>query len=135
MFAKFARSVSDFTATPMATAIAFILVLVWALSGPFFHYSEGWQLVINTGTTIVTFLMVFVLNNAQNRDTTAMNAKLDAIILAIDNADNQLLGLERQPELDSEAVRNSLNESIDEATRNLAKGAKPKEGRTSKRAK
>ena len=120
MFAKFARAVSDFTASPSATGVAFIIVLVWACAGPFFHYSDGWQLVINTGTTIVTFLMVFVLNNAQSRDTAAMNAKLDAIILAIDAADNRLLGLERQPELDSKAVHAELAKQIDNATKNVA---------------
>jgi low affinity Fe/Cu permease len=71
-----------FVASPAATAGAFAIVIAWALCGPVFHYSDGWQLVINTGTTIITFLMVFILNNAQARDTTAMNAKLDAIIIA-----------------------------------------------------
>lgn len=77
-FGVFARHVNRFVASPAATAGAFAIIIAWALCGPVFHYSDGWQLVINTGTTIITFLMVFVLNNAQARDTTAMNAKLDA---------------------------------------------------------
>jgi low affinity Fe/Cu permease len=104
-FGDFARSVNSFSASPAATGLAFVVVLAWALSGPFFHFSEGWQLVINTGTTIVTFLMVFVLNNAQSRDTAAVNAKLDSIILAIDSADNRLIGIELKTEAEAQAAR------------------------------
>jgi len=92
-FGHFAKVVNNFSASPAATFAAFAVVVVWALSGPAFHFSDGWQLVINTGTTIVTFLMVFVLNNAQSRDTAAMNSKLDALILAVEKADNRLIGL------------------------------------------
>jgi low affinity Fe/Cu permease len=94
-FSSFAQEVNAFCSSPSATALAFFVVIVWAASGPHFRYSQGWQLVINTGTTIVTFLMVFVLNNAQYRDTAAINAKLDGIIRAIDAADNRMIGLEK----------------------------------------
>src|SRR5450631_3715503 len=103
-FGVFARHVNRFVASPAATAGAFAIIIAWALCGPVFHYSDGWQLVINTGTTIITFLMVFVLNNAQARDTTAMNAKLDAIIIAMERADNRLVGLELKPESDARAL-------------------------------
>ncbi len=111
-FGAFARSVNAFSASPQATGLAFVIVLVWALSGPAFHFSDGWQLVINTGTTIVTFLMVFVLNNAQSRDTTAMNAKLDAIIFALDACDNRLIGLERRTEVEAKELSDVLEASV-----------------------
>ncbi len=103
-FGAFARAVNRFAASPAATFAAFVIVLAWALCGPAFRYSDGWQLVINTGTTIVTFLMVFVLNNAQSRDTSAMNAKLDALIIAVERADNRLVGLEYKTESDAKAL-------------------------------
>jgi low affinity Fe/Cu permease len=104
-FSEFARRANAFCSSPGATAFAFIIVIVWAACGPYYHFSDGWQLIINTGTTIVTFLMVFVLNNAQSRDTAAMNAKLDAIILAIESADNRMIGLEAQTDLQAQALR------------------------------
>ncbi len=107
-FSAFARHVNEFCSSPAATALAFFVVVIWALSGPHFHYSDGWQLVINTGTTIVTFLMVFVLNNAQSRDTSAVNAKLDAIIYAIEAADNRMIGLEKQSEVAAKTIREEV---------------------------
>jgi low affinity Fe/Cu permease len=113
-FARFARGVNRFVASPAATAAAFAVVLLWAACGPASHYSDGWQLVINTGTTIITFLMVFVLNNAQSRDTSAMNAKLDALIIALENADNRLVGLELKTEAESRAISSEIQASIAE---------------------
>jgi low affinity Fe/Cu permease len=113
-FAGFARAVNRFVASPAATAAAFAIVIVWALCGPAAHYSDGWQLIINTGTTIITFLMVFVLNNAQSRDTSAMNAKLDAVIIALENADNRLVGLELKTEAESRALADEIQASIAE---------------------
>jgi low affinity Fe/Cu permease len=113
-FTTFARATNTFVSSPAATAAAFVVIVIWAAAGPFFHYSDGWQLVINTGTTIVTFLMVFVLNNAQSRDTSAMNAKLDAIIHAIETADNRFIGLERKPPAIAQDVIAALPD-IDEA--------------------
>jgi low affinity Fe/Cu permease len=107
-FGRFARAVNDFSARPQATGLAFVIVLAWAIAGPIFHFSDAWQLVINTGTTIVTFLMVFVLNNAQSRDTAAINAKLDAIILSIDAADNRLVGIERKTDAQSKLIVDEL---------------------------
>jgi low affinity Fe/Cu permease len=113
-FGIFARAVNEFSASPQATGIAFIVVVAWAATGPMFHYSDGWQLVINTGTTIVTFLMVFVLNNAQARDTSAMNAKLDSIIRALDDADDRLIGLERRTESEAKALQEAIAEAAEE---------------------
>jgi low affinity Fe/Cu permease len=115
VFGSFARHVNEFVSSPIATGIAFLTVVIWALSGPHFHFSDGWQLVINTGTTIVTFLMVFVLNNAQSRDTSAMNAKLDAIIWAIEAADNRMIGLERRSEAAAKALHDEVVEQVDPA--------------------
>jgi low affinity Fe/Cu permease len=109
-FGSFARTVNHFVASPAATVAAFAIVVVWALCGPALHYSDGWQLIINTGTTIITFLMVFVLNNAQSRDTAAMNAKLDAIIIALETADNRLVGIELKPELDAKAICDEMHD-------------------------
>lgn len=81
LFAHFATKVSEWAGKPVIFILALIAVVIWAALGPFFDYSETWQLVINTGTTIVTFLMVFVLQNAQTRDTRAIQAKLNEIIL------------------------------------------------------
>ncbi len=114
-FARFARGVNRFVASPAATAAAFAVVLLWAACGPAAHYSDGWQLVINTGTTIITFLMVFVLNNAQSRDTSAMNAKLDALIIALENADNRLVGLELKTDAESRAISSEIQASIADA--------------------
>jgi low affinity Fe/Cu permease len=88
--------------------LASVFVVVWALSGPFFHYSDTWQLVINTGTTIITFLMVFVIQNSQNRDTMAIHSKLDEILRSLDNASNHLVGLEHKSEAEIEAIRDAI---------------------------
>lgn len=116
-FGSFARAVNRFVASPAATFAAFVTVAAWALCGPAFHFSDGWQLVINTGTTIVTFLMVFVLNNAQSRDTSAMNAKLDSLILAVEAADNRLIGLESKPDSDAKSLTNELLDRAADASR------------------
>src|SRR6202167_3836148 len=114
-FGAFARTVTRFVASPAATAAAFAIVIVWALCGPAAHYSDGWQLVINTGTTIVTFLMVFVLNNAQSRDTSAINAKLDALIVAIEKADNRAVGLELKADSAAKVISEEIQASVDAA--------------------
>ena len=98
-FAHFATKVSEWAGEPVTFILALIAVIVWAGLGPVFDYSETWQLVINTGTTIVTFLMVFVLQNAQTRDTRAIQAKLDEIILT-SHAENRFIGIENLDEDD-----------------------------------
>jgi low affinity Fe/Cu permease len=93
-FRVFARRSSRILGSAWAFAAALLIILVWILTGPTFHYSDTWQLIINTGTTIVTFLMVFLIQNTQNRDAKAMHLKLDEIIRALKNARNELVDLE-----------------------------------------
>lgn len=90
---------------PVAFGSALCIVVVWALVGPIFNYSDTWQLVINTGTTIITFLMVFLIQNTQNKDAEAMHIKLDELIRALDNAQNALLNLENLDEKDLDRIR------------------------------
>lgn len=92
-FAHFATATAKATGSPAAFLICVLLVVGWALSGPVFHYSETWQLVINTGTTIITFLMVFLIQNTQNRDGTALQTKLDELIRS-SNAEDEFMGIE-----------------------------------------
>jgi low affinity Fe/Cu permease len=93
---------------PLTFSLAIGIVLVWAISGPMFGYSDTWQLVINTGTTIVTFLMVFLIQNSQNRDGAAMQAKLDELLRAVDKAREQFIGIEHLTDQQIELVRAAL---------------------------
>src|ERR1700749_3443947 len=93
LFAKFANATAKAIGSPIAFLLCIASVLVWAATGPMFHYSETWQLVINTGTTIVTFLMVFLIQNTQNRDGFAIQTKLDELIRASD-AEDEFMGIE-----------------------------------------
>ena len=97
-FERFSGRVAAATGQPWAFVIAALVIVVWALSGPIFGWSDTWQLVINTGTTIVTFLMVFLIQNAQNRDASAIQAKLDELIRAVDHARNEFIGIEHLSE-------------------------------------
>jgi low affinity Fe/Cu permease len=100
-FSKFATNIADLSGKPGTFIVAVTLVMGWAVLGPFFGYSETWQLVINTSTTIITFLMVFVLQNSQNRDGKALQTKLDELILT-SQAQNKFVGIEK---LDEEELR------------------------------
>jgi low affinity Fe/Cu permease len=93
---------------PLTFSAAVGIVALWALTGPLFHYSDTWQLVINTGTTIVTFLMVFLIQNSQNRDGAAMQAKLDELLRAVDKAREQFIGIEHLTDAQIELVRTAL---------------------------
>jgi low affinity Fe/Cu permease len=94
-FRIFARKSSMVLGSAWAFVVAVLIIAVWALTGPTFHFSDTWQLIINTGTTIVTFLMVFLIQNTQNRDSKALHLKLDEIIRALKGARNQLVDLEK----------------------------------------
>jgi|SRR5271154_1423618 len=94
LFARFSNATATWTGTPAAFLIALAIVLVWMISGPLFNYSDTWQLVINTGTTIITFLMVFLIQNTQNRDTKALQIKLSELIVALKGADNNIAAIE-----------------------------------------
>jgi len=104
-FGHFARWSARAVGQPAAFGGACALIILWLLSGPIFGFSDTWQLIINTGTTIVTFLMVFLIQNTQNRDAEAMHIKLDELIRAIDNAQNALLNLEELEEKDLDRIR------------------------------
>lgn len=121
-FKVFAKSASWATGHPLAFVTAFAIIVIWAVSGPMFGYSDTWQLVINTGTTIVTFLMVFLIQNTQNRDTAAIHIKLDELIRAIEGAHNALLDLEEMEDADIERIRRDY-ESLAAAARRELRGA------------
>jgi low affinity Fe/Cu permease len=96
MFARFATGTAHQAGRPHTFILATVTVVVWLVSGPLFGFSDTWQLVINTGTTIITFLMVFLIQNTQNRDTGAIQAKLDELIRATDKANNALIAAEKR---------------------------------------
>lgn len=107
-FERLANRVSAAAGRPRAFLIALLIVVTWAISGPVFHWSDTWQLVINTGTTIVTFLMVFLIQNAQNRDGSAIQAKLDELIRATSHARNEFIGIEHLTEAELDEIRTTL---------------------------
>ena len=109
-FTRFAKWTAHATGRPATFIIAASVIAVWAITGPIFHFSDTWQLVINTGTTIVTFLMVFLIQCTQNRDSEATQVKLDEIIRAIGNAKNELLDLEELEEEDLDKIRETYAE-------------------------
>ena len=109
-FTRLTKWTARATGSPIACLLAVGVVIVWALMGPVFRFSNTWQLVINTGTTIITFLMVFLIQATQNRDAEAMQVKLDEIIRAIGNAKNELLDIEELEESDLTRIRKTYEE-------------------------
>ena len=107
-FTAFSTRVSSLAGQPLAFVIAFATIIVWGVSGPLFGYSDTWQLVVNTATTIVTFLMVFLIQNSQNRDAAAMQAKLDELLRALDKARGQFIGIEHLTDAQIERIRAAL---------------------------
>ena len=103
-----ATKTSTAAGQPLTFVVAVGVIVVWAVTGPMFNYSDTWQLVINTGTTIVTFLMVFLIQNSQNRDGAAMQAKLDELLRAVDKAREQFIGIEHLTDQQIELVRSAL---------------------------
>jgi low affinity Fe/Cu permease len=118
-FLGFSNTLAQLAGRASTFVIAVVLVIVWGVSGPLFHFSDTWQLVINTSTTIVTFLMVFLIQNTQNRDTAAMQIKLDEIIRAIDTAHNALLDLEELDQKELGDFRKRYEKLAQEARDNL----------------
>lgn len=123
-FAIFAKRVEHVTGHPITFVAAVALIAIWGITGPIFGYSDTWQLVINTGTTIVTFLMVFLIQNSQNRDTGAIQTKLDELIRALEGAHNGLLDLEELDEEEIEHIRRDYRKLAAEAREAIARGLK-----------
>jgi low affinity Fe/Cu permease len=118
-FGVFARKTSNILGSAWAFVIALLIIVVWAITGPTFHYSDTWQLIINTGTTIVTFLMVFLIQNTQNRDAKAVHLKLDELIRALGPARNKLVDLEKLSDDELKALETEF-----EKLRKKAEGVK-----------
>ena len=117
LFTRFANSVAHAAGKPVTFVLCCAAIVAWAASGPMFGFSDTWQLVINTGTTIVTFLMVFLIQNTQNRDGAAIQAKLDELLRATEAARNEFVGLEHLTEEEVEAVRRQCEADAGEAHR------------------
>lgn len=128
LFAKFASRISKATGSPPAFILCVVLVVVWAVSGPLFKFSETWQLVINTGTTIITFLMVFLIQNTQNRDSAAIQAKLDDLILT-SQADNGFVGIEKLADKELESLRERCEKAAEGHTELFKQASKEIEAR------
>ena len=107
-FNWFATRISTAAGQPLTFVLAVTVILVWAVTGPVFHFSDTWQLIINTGTTIITFLMVFLIQNSQNRDGAAMQAKLDELLRAVDKARESFIGIEHLTDSQIELLRAAL---------------------------
>lgn len=122
-YSHLAREASRFCGRPRVFALALGLIAAWLITGPLFHFSDTWQLVINTSTTIVTFLMVFLIQNTQNRDTEAIQVKLDELIRATQGAHNALLDLEEMEEEELEAFRRRYRALALQAREKRAGGA------------
>jgi low affinity Fe/Cu permease len=116
-FRIFARRSSIMLGSAWAFTLAIVIIVIWGLTGPTFHFSNTWQLIINTGTTIVTFLMVFLIQNTQNRDSKAVNLKLDEIIRAVKGARNQLINLEGLADADLKKLEKQFERARKKAER------------------
>jgi low affinity Fe/Cu permease len=132
-FARFANATAQAAGKPATFLACFALVVLWAASGPVFKFSETWQLVINTGTTIITFLMVFLIQNTQNRDSEALQTKLDELILS-STADNEFVGIEKLSEKELDALHARCKKAADLAHSRLEKVAALREKRGAKPA-
>jgi low affinity Fe/Cu permease len=121
-FTRFAKWTASATGHPSTFVFAVLVIVAWATTGPIFGFSDTWQLVINTGTTIVTFLMVFLIQNTQNRDSEAIQVKLDELIRVMDGAHNALLNLEELDEKELDLIRVNYLKLAEEAREALQQG-------------
>jgi len=124
LFTRFAKWTSHAAGHPATFVAAVLVLLVWAVSGPIFGFSDTWQLVINTGTTIITFLMVFLIQNTQNRDSAAMQLKLDEVIRAINGAHNGLLDLEELSDEELDRIKGHYEALARKSREELRRGLK-----------
>jgi low affinity Fe/Cu permease len=123
-YSSFAKATSRFTGKPPVFTMAVGVIVVWIITGPLFNFSDTWQLVINTGTTIITFLMVFLIQNTQNRDTEAIQIKLDELIRATQGAHNALLDLEELEQENIDSFKTKYQALAASARQNLGQGVK-----------
>ena len=123
LFTALAGRIASFAGQPSAFVIALSLMVVWGITGPVFHYSDTWQLVVNTATTIVTFLMVFLIQNSQNRDAAAMQAKLDELIRVVEGARSRFIGIEHKSDSAIEKIRADLESECGDMDRDEAAAA------------
>ncbi|MCU4180140.1 low affinity iron permease family protein [Bosea sp. BH3] len=128
LFTRIAQAVASWTGKPITFFVAVGLILVWGASGPVFGFNDTWQLVINTSTTIITFLMVFIIQNSQNRDTAAMQIKLDELIIRLEGAREELLDLEELDEEDLVVIRRDFCKRASKARRAAEEGDSSKGG-------
>lgn len=122
IFARFSKRTADYSGHPAAFALACGLILAWVITGPYFDFSDGWQLVVNTGTNILTLLMVFLIQNAQNRDTRALQIKLDELIRVDERAHDALLDLEELSDDELQEICTRYQRLAAESRRRLARG-------------
>ena len=115
IFTHIATRIANASGQPITFVFALGLIIIWAATGPVFHYSDTWQLIVNTATTVVTFLMVFLIQNSQNRDASAMQAKLDELIRSVDKAREQFIGIEHLTDLEICEIRDALEKEVAEA--------------------
>ncbi len=112
MFTIVAGRIAALAGQPVAFIVAVLLIVGWGLTGPVFGFSDTWQLIVNTSTTIVTFLMVFLIQNSQNRDAAALQAKLDELIRAMEGARNEFIGIEHRSDIEIEAIRAAIEAEV-----------------------
>ena len=120
-FSKFSHRIAELTGSPQAFILAVLTVIVWAILGPRFNYSENWQLVINTGTTIITFLMVFLIQSAQNRDSKAVHLKLNELIKGVKGARNEMVNLEEASDEELEILHIEFHDLRNQIQKQLEK--------------
>jgi low affinity Fe/Cu permease len=119
LFRSFAQFAADAVGSPVAFLLGVVIVAVWGVTGPFFHYSDAWQLVINTGTSIATFLIVFLIQNMQNRASKVMQLKLDELIRALQPARNELVQMERLTDDELDELQRDFKQMRERAAANL----------------
>lgn len=122
LFTRFAKATARYSGKPQTFTLAGLVIVVWAVTGPLFDYSDTWQLVINTGTTVVTFLMVFLIQATQNRDAEAVQIKLDELIRAMEGAHNVLLDLEELEDRELDRIKLSYEHLAEQARERIRRG-------------
>jgi len=123
IFTRIASKCAHLMGQPQAFIISALLIILWAISGPFLHYSDTWQLIVNTATTVLTFLAVFLIQNSQNRDGAAMQAKLDEILRALEDAREEFVGIEHLTDIQISEIREALEHDIKDGESKLRTAA------------